>query len=500
METFKTRFVEIVSYFFILLFCYATISKIMDFENFNLQLSQSPLLGVFAELMVYAVLTLELLICVLLIFERTRTLGLYFSFTIMVLFTAYIYIILHYSEFVPCSCGGILEKMDWNTHLIFNIVAVVLAGSALLIQNKIQNSNILRISGLLVLISVISILSLVALHQRSEYILHRENNFTRRFLKHPLDLDKRFDLKYNSYYFAGATKDSVYLGNTTTPFRLFSIDYNLTAINEQRITPDRYDFTFKSPKINVQYPRYYLYDGTVPVIYAGEKGKSNVQTISYKQTYFTQLRNLSPDSFAAVRYSGEKAIQTLGLVLPLQEKPVIEKPNLLEKVNDGVFDTDGKLLFDDTSKKVVYVYTYKNKFIVLDQHLENSKSYKTIDDITIPDIQVVQLKTGEKKMKNPPLIVNRSATVHCGVLFIESPRLGKNENKLQKGKSITIDMYAIGEQKYLGSFYLPTIEESKFNEFWISGNHLYTLIGNELFRYRLAQNITQHFIQEKPKT
>lgn len=500
METFKTRFVEIVSYFFILLFCYATISKIMDFENFSLQLSQSPLLGVFAGIIVYAVLAVELLICVLLIFEKTRTAGLYFSFTIMVLFSAYIYIILHYSEFVPCSCGGILEKMDWNTHLIFNIGTVLLAGSALLIQNRLLNKSMLKVSRLLVLTSLISIMSLVLLYQRSEYLLHKENNFTRRFLKHPLDLDKRFNLKYNSYYFAGATEDSVYLGNTTSPFSLFSIDYNLNSLNEQRIIPDRYNFDFKSTKINVQYPKYYLFDGTVPVIYEGNIGKSKVQTINYRQNYFTQLRNLSPQSFAALRYSSEKAIQTLGLVMPFQENSFIEKPNLLEKVNDGVFDTDGKMLFDETLQKVVYVYTYKNKFIVLDQNLENSKSYKTIDDIAIPNIEVVQLKNGEKKMKNPPLIVNKSAFVHRGVLFIESPRLGKNENKSQKGKSITIDMYAADEQKYLGSFYLPLMEQSKINEFWICGNHLYTLIGNELFRYRLAQNIIQHFIQGKPKT
>lgn len=439
-------------------------------------------------------------ICALLIFERTRTIGLYFSFTIMVLFTAYIYIILHYSEFVPCSCGGILERMDWNTHLIFNIGAVLLAGSALFIKNNILNRSILKLSVLLIMISGLSILLLILLHQRSEHILHMENNFTRRFLKHPLDLDKRFNLKYNSYYFAGATKDSIYLGNTTSPFSIFTIDSNFKSIHEQRIIPDRYDFTFKSPKIIMQYPKYYLFDGTVPVIYQGEKGKSNVQTLSYKQTYFTQLKNISFNSFAVVRYSQENAIQTLGLVFPFNDKAVIEKPDVLEKVNDGVFDTDGKLLFDDISKKVVYVYTYKNKFIAMDQNLEKGKSFKTIDEITIPDIQVVQLKSGERKMKKPPLIVNKSAFVHHGVLFIESQRLGKNENKSQVGKSITIDMYDLGEQKYLGSFYLPLMEGLKFNELWINDNHLYTLIGNELFRYRLAQNITQHFIQGKPKT
>ncbi len=34
-----------VAYFYILLYCYAAISKILDFENFQIQLAQSPLIS-----------------------------------------------------------------------------------------------------------------------------------------------------------------------------------------------------------------------------------------------------------------------------------------------------------------------------------------------------------------------------------------------------------------------------------------------------------------------
>lgn len=194
MKQFIERLYTVVCFFFILLFCYAAISKMMDFETFQVQITQSPLLNIISGLVSYGILAVELIVCGLLIFERSRILGLYASFTLMVLFTFYIYIILHYSEFVPCSCGGILEKMDWNTHLVFNIVCVIIAGTALILKTKISGHRIIKPTILLSLISIVCGISLVLLYQRSEYMLIKENNFTRRLLKHPFDLEKSITL------------------------------------------------------------------------------------------------------------------------------------------------------------------------------------------------------------------------------------------------------------------------------------------------------------------
>ncbi|MCT4137559.1 hypothetical protein HZP64_09825 [Elizabethkingia anophelis] len=126
-------FVNIISYFFVLLFVYAAISKLMDFEAFQVQLAQSPLLSAYANFISLAVIIIELIIAVLLCINRTRLLGLYASFGLMIAFTVYIYLILNYSDFVPCSCGGILEKLGWTEHLFFNIGCIVLAAIAIFI-------------------------------------------------------------------------------------------------------------------------------------------------------------------------------------------------------------------------------------------------------------------------------------------------------------------------------------------------------------------------------
>jgi uncharacterized membrane protein YphA (DoxX/SURF4 family) len=123
----RVIFIEVISFLFILLFVYASLMKLKDVEQFVVQLGQSPLLMPFADWIAWVVPSLELVIAALLIFRRSRLIGLIASFTLMVMFTAYIIVILNFAEHVPCSCGGILEKMGWTEHLIFNIGFVLLA-------------------------------------------------------------------------------------------------------------------------------------------------------------------------------------------------------------------------------------------------------------------------------------------------------------------------------------------------------------------------------------
>ncbi len=111
-------------------------SKLLDFQNFRVQLEKSPLLSGFSGMLVFVIPLVEILISVILLINRIRTIGLYASFTLMVLFTGYIFAILHFSPTIPCSCGGVLAHMGWNTHFYFNILFVLLAFTALRLLPK----------------------------------------------------------------------------------------------------------------------------------------------------------------------------------------------------------------------------------------------------------------------------------------------------------------------------------------------------------------------------
>lgn len=131
MKKSNTRIVEFISYFFILLFCYAGISKVLDFENFRTQILESSLLNEFSQFLPYTIIIVEFSIVGLLCYRKTRTTGLIGSFVLMSIFTVYIALLLRTSKNLPCSCGGILEKMSWNQHLYFNTGCVALTIIAL---------------------------------------------------------------------------------------------------------------------------------------------------------------------------------------------------------------------------------------------------------------------------------------------------------------------------------------------------------------------------------
>lgn len=124
---------QLIDALFILLFMYAAMSKLIDYERFRIQLGESPMLTAFARPLAWIVPAVEIVIAILLAIPKLRLSGLYASFTLMVMFSVYIIVLTGYTEYVPCSCGGVLQDMTWNQHLIFNIVFVILGAIGIMI-------------------------------------------------------------------------------------------------------------------------------------------------------------------------------------------------------------------------------------------------------------------------------------------------------------------------------------------------------------------------------
>ena len=128
--------IEIIAFLFILLFTYASFNKLLDYQKFTIQIGQSPLLTGFGGSIPWMVITVELLISALLVIPRFRLFAFFGAFSLMVMFTAYIVAILNFSSYIPCCCGGVLEKLGWGEHLVFNSLFVVLALVGIVLQNK----------------------------------------------------------------------------------------------------------------------------------------------------------------------------------------------------------------------------------------------------------------------------------------------------------------------------------------------------------------------------
>ena len=119
---------NIAIFLLILLWVYAATSKLSDFGHFKLQMSNQPLPDIVKSLLIYLLPPLELLLAGMLILERFQYAGLVSSAILMFLFTGYVGLALYnVFSYVPCSCGGILEHMTWQTHFWFNLFFLALS-------------------------------------------------------------------------------------------------------------------------------------------------------------------------------------------------------------------------------------------------------------------------------------------------------------------------------------------------------------------------------------
>jgi uncharacterized membrane protein YphA (DoxX/SURF4 family) len=126
--------VEILSVIFILLFLYTASSKLFAHQKFSIQLSQSTLLEPVATFLSYFIPSIEIVIAVLLAVPLLRPAGFMAAYSLMLCFTGYIAILLVSQSELPCSCGGILERLSWRAHLIVNVILTSLALAAICIQ------------------------------------------------------------------------------------------------------------------------------------------------------------------------------------------------------------------------------------------------------------------------------------------------------------------------------------------------------------------------------
>jgi hypothetical protein len=125
---------EVNSSLLAMLFIYAAISKLKDLPVFRLQLARSPFIGDYAPIIVFVLPIFEISIAILLIFPHKRLWGLYCSLFLMTLFTAYLFSMLHFSYYIPCSCGGVISTLTWQQHIVFNAFFILLSVTAILLE------------------------------------------------------------------------------------------------------------------------------------------------------------------------------------------------------------------------------------------------------------------------------------------------------------------------------------------------------------------------------
>jgi uncharacterized membrane protein YphA (DoxX/SURF4 family) len=137
----NNKILIVIKYLIAILFIYAGVYKIMDVEIFKSQMGESPLLP--ETLIPYIAIILpisEIVLGLCLIFNIQVLFSLWTSSLLMVFFSCYLIILFTMYEKPPCACGGILSKMDYPEHIVFNIIYTLICIVAVYLYEKKQTN------------------------------------------------------------------------------------------------------------------------------------------------------------------------------------------------------------------------------------------------------------------------------------------------------------------------------------------------------------------------
>ncbi|HMI08123.1 MAG TPA: MauE/DoxX family redox-associated membrane protein [Flavobacterium sp.] len=485
--------VQIIALAFILLFVYAAVSKLTDYQNFQLQVSQSPLLTAFADIVAPGILILEFGIAIMLSIPKLRLRGLFAAFALMVIFSAYIIIILNYSTNIPCSCGGILEKMGWTEHLIFNLAFVLLGAVAVLLSvDRKEHGNFFAPFWLTVS-AVSAIISICMLYMLSDDIIQHHNNFIRRIPHVTVTKSATVDLGYKSYYFAGEYDGQIYLGNRSAPAIVTVLDTSLRKKTVYRIILEDTAVQFRDVKLRVTPPMFWLMDGTVPAIYSGNTSDWIAKLRMKGVQHFVDAEPVDSNTVAFRALT--KAYGNLLGTFDLNGTPkAIFNHSLLQKQIDGIFDTDGMLLYSKERSRSLYLYYYRNQYTITDSKLKLLYRGNTIDTTSKAKIKTAWLvRKKQRKMAAPPLTVNIQSAIHRNLLFINSALPGRFDPLVMWEQASIIDVYDFTNKAYLMSFYVYKEDDKAMDSFIVTDTHLFAIFGSRIVAHRLSVNLKSKY-------
>lgn len=485
----KNTIIEASAYSFIVLYTYAAFSKLAAYESFRIQLGQSPLLSAYAGWIAWCIPVIEILFALMLMFRQTRFFAFVGSYALMIMFTAYIIIILNYSEFIPCSCGGVLEEMTWNQHLMFNIGFCILALVAIFLSEFKNSSGNNREKNryLVVLLFFTTLFAgaiVTGLYIKSEQLIHEENNFIRRYPPHLYTKSERLDLKYEGYYFAGQDKDNIILGNNASPLSVLVLNKKLEVIGKHTIQLDNYKLPYRSAVVRVIQNTFFLTDGTVPCIFRGSTEDWKGKQLKTNKAYFSVFEPIDSVSAFIRSREGKTRESIVGKVnFGTHSKSLNWNKDILKKQIDGIFDTDGMLRYDTKNKAMVYTYCYRNQFMVVDRNLKLNYRGKTIDTTTHAKIKIDTTSAGDRKMAAPPFMVNKLSAFLDNRLYINSELRGHYESLKLWKQTAAIDVYNTQSKKYEYSFYVYRNKGEKPQGMYTLKDKVYFLFKKEIVAY-----------------
>lgn len=113
---------------------YTATKKVMDLEAFAAHIEVLPYMHAWITYVLSVVVILmEYGLGVMLLYQPMRKAVYVGVLSLMLIYTAYIYAVLHHALMLLCSCQGAFKSMTWEQHYLVNAVMVAVTLTTLLL-------------------------------------------------------------------------------------------------------------------------------------------------------------------------------------------------------------------------------------------------------------------------------------------------------------------------------------------------------------------------------
>jgi hypothetical protein len=321
----------------------------------------------------------------------------------------------------------------------------------------------------------------------SNNLIHKRNPFIRQFPPHTLIAKDSIDLqREEKFYVSGCSHSNLFLTNRNDLLNLlvFPISDLADSSSIQLHVNDHSGIKFWQPEVKIDSPYFFITDGVSPVIFRGRFGDS-ASRYPYDSVYFSNIVPITNNSFAIKSLSAANREYQLGkqsLDVPHTKMSAL----ILEKQVDGRFCVDGSMLFNKANNCLIYVYHYRNQFIMIDTNMNVLSRSNTIDTVTKAQIKVGVIESQKAlTMLAPPLVVNRKMATYGNLIFINSNLLSQNEDFSLFKNSSVVDVYNLKSGNYKLSFYIPDHRGKKVSSINVTRNALIAFFDDHLKVYEL---------------
>lgn len=334
----------------------------------------------------------------------------------------------------------------------------------------------------------VSVGGVAGLYWLSTDIREKPGSFLRLYPPHPVVLRASVELDDNRYYLAGATDNTVYLAHRGRPLSLLTFNNQLRdsmQLHLQLRAPQQ--LAYFRITVAVDSPYFYFMDGSIPYYYRGLIGSAGINILP-DNIYFDKAAPMPSGSFGMSTVSARTKQLVLG-IKKMSDSSARLKYDLLEYQSSGPFSIDGELQFNRTLNSFVYVYYYRNTYLIMDTALNLINRSHTLDTFSHVLVKTDTIRSRNRiSLSAPPPIINKQFTTHNRFLYVHSLVPARNENMKNFDDVAVIDVYDLMLQRYMLSFQLPKPEGRNLTGLLVTDNHLYALFKNTLHVHDLASS------------